>query len=232
MPNIFCLLGSKFAIFGSNLDPMKLTLLLFLLLCLSSLNAQENTEIYVFDIALAYEGIELLNARNVSNNEGYDNQPSFISNDVLVFAGNNNGQTDISEYNFATKLKQWVSQTPAGSEYSPQKYPSKNNLAAVRLDLDGKQGLYEYNPKTNTSSEIVENLQVAYFAFYDDSKILATILSQEKMDLVLIDLNTRSVDTLWKNAGRSLQKIPGTQTMAYTLVNEEKKMDLYVLDMD
>lgn len=211
---------------------MKKLLVLFLISCPRFLFAQDNTEVFVFDIAPAYEGLELLNARNVSNNEGYDNQPAFISNETLVFAGNNDGQTDISEYNFTTQVKKWANPKTDGSEYSPQKFPSNNDLAAVRLDKDGKQRLYKYNSKTGSSIEIIENLEVAYFAFYNDEKILATILANDQMDLVLINLKTRRVDTLLQNAGRSLQKVPKTNSMAYTLVNEEKNLDLYVLNMD
>lgn len=194
--------------------------------------AQDNTEIFVFDIAPAYEGLELLNARNISNNEGYDNQPSFISNETLVFAGNNGGQTDISEYNLTSKLQKWVNKKTEGGEYSPQKFPSSNDFAAVRLDKDGKQRLYKYNPDTGLSSELIENLEVAYFTFYNDEKVLATVLSGSNMNLVMIDLKTKSVTPLFENAGRSLQKVPKTNSMAYTLVNESENLDLYVLDMD
>ena len=211
---------------------MKKSLALLLLICNGLIFAQDNPEVFVLDISFAYEGLELLNARNVSNNEGYDNQPSFISNEALVFAGNNNGQTDISEYNFTSNLQKWVNSKTDGSEYSPQKFPSNNDVAAVRLDKDGKQRLYKYNSETGNSSELIKNLQVAYFTFYNNEKILATVLSGEGMDLVLIDLKAKSVDTLFKNAGRSLQKIPKTNSMAYTLVNEAENLDLYVLDMD
>lgn len=210
---------------------MKKSLIILLLICNGFIFAQNNTEVYVFDISFAYEGLELLNARNVSNNEGYDNQPSFISNEALIFAGNNNGQTDISEYNFTFNLQKWINSKTDGSEYSPQKFPSNNDLAAVRLDKNGKQRLYKYDSETGNSSELIKNLQVAYFAFYNDEKILATVLSGEEMDLVLIDLKTKSTDTLFENAGRSLQKIPKTNSMAYTLVNEEENLDLYVLEM-
>jgi len=104
---------------------MKKLIALSFLLIHGILVAQDNTEIYVFDMAFAYEGLELLNATNISNNEGYDNQPSFISNEAIVFAGNNNGQTDIAQYNLNTKSKTWVNQKTDGSEYSPQKFPFK-----------------------------------------------------------------------------------------------------------
>lgn len=194
--------------------------------------AQENTEIFVFDIAPSYEGLELLNARNISNNEGYDNQPSFISNESVVFAGNNGGQTDISEYNLTSKLQKWVNKPTEGGEYSPQKFPSNNDMAAVRLDKDGKQRLYVYNSEKGTSSELIENLEVAYFTFYNNEKILATVLSGSEMDLVMINLKTKSATPLFENAGRSLQKIPKTNSIAYTLVNEAKNLDLYVMDMN
>lgn len=211
---------------------MKKLLLIFTLFTIHFNYAQENTEVYVFDISPAYEGLELLNARNVSNNEGYDNQPSFISNETLVFAGNNNGQTDISEYNLNSKIKNWVNKETEGGEFSPQKFPSNNDIAAVRLDKDGKQGFYRYNSETGNSSEIIENLQVAYFAFYNDQKILASVLNGKKMDLVMIDLSSKTVDTLFYNAGRSLQKVPKTKSMSYSLVNEEGNLDLYVMQMN
>ncbi|MDC8000517.1 hypothetical protein POV26_05685 [Aequorivita todarodis] len=211
---------------------MKKLLFLFILATSPFTFAQENTEVYVFDIAPAYEGLQVLNARNISNNEGYDNQPSFISNEKLVFAGNNNGQTDISEYDLTSKLQKWVNQKTEGGEYSPQKFPSNEDVAAVRLDKDGLQRLYRYSPATGKSSEIIKDLQVAYFAFYNDKKMLATVLDGDKMDLVLIDVASKTADTLFYNAGRSLQKVPKTNTMSYTLVNDEGNLDLYLLDMD
>ena len=194
--------------------------------------AQTNTEVYVFDIRPAYEGLELLNIQNISNNKGYNNQPSFIANETLVFAGNNEGQTDIVEYSLNTKSKKWFNQKTDGGEYSPQKFPSNEDVAAVRLDKDGLQRLYRYSPATGKSSEIIKDLQVAYFAFYNDKKILATVLDGDKMNLVLIDLQSKKTDTLFYNAGRSLQKVPKTNSMSYSLVNEEGNLDLYLLDMN
>lgn len=211
---------------------MKKLLFLFIIATTLIGFSQENSEVFVFDISQAYEGIELLNARNISNNEGYDNQPSFISNESLVFAGNNNGQTDISEYNLTSKLQKWVNSKTEGGEYSPQKFPSNNDVAAVRLDKDGLQRLYRYDAKTGNSTEIIKGLQVAYFAFYNDKKMLATVLNGDKLDLIMIDLPSKSVDTMFYNAGRSLQKVPNTSSMSYSIVNEEKNLDLYILDMN
>ena len=211
---------------------MKKLLFLFIFTTTFFTFSQENTEVFVFDISHSYEGLELLNGRNISNNEGYDNQPSFISNESVIFAGNNDGQTDISEYNLTSDLQKWVNSKTEGGEYSPQKFPSNNDVAVVRLDKDGLQRLYRYDSKTAQSEEIIENLQVAYFSFYNDKKMLATVLNGEKLDLVIIDLLSKSADTLFYNAGRSIQRVPQTNSMSYSLVNEEKNLDLYLLDMN
>ena len=210
---------------------MRNTIALFFLFSTGILFAQDNTEIYVFDMAFAYEGLELLNAKNISNNAGYDNQPSFTSNETVIFSGNNNGQTDIAEYNLKTGTKKWINKKTDGSEFSPQKFPSNNAIAAVRLDKDGKQRLYSYNLETGKPKKMLENIQVAYFAFYSDEKLLATVLSATEMDLVWMDLKTKSVDTLLQNAGRGLQKIPKSSSMAYTLINEVGNLDLSILDI-
>lgn len=206
--------------------------LLTTLLLTGVLFSQENTEVFLFDISPSYTGLELLNVQNISNNEGYDSQPSFISNETLVFAGNNNGQTDISEYDISSKIKRWVNVKTEGGEYSPQKFPSSTDIAAVRLDKSGKQRLYRYSAKTGEASVLLEDLQVAYFAFYNDQKILASVLNNEKLDLVMVDLHSKSVDTLFSDAGRSIQKVPKSQSISYTLTNESKKLDLYVLDFN
>src|SRR5690606_2913687 len=78
----------------------------------------------------------------------------------------------------------------------------------------------------------IKDLQVTYFTFYNDQKMLATVLDGDKMDLVMIDLPSKTADTLFYNAGRSLQKVPNTNSMSYSLFNEEGNLDLYLLDMN
>ena len=94
------------------------------------------------------------------------------------------------------------------------------------------QRLYKYDSQTGKSTELIKDLQIAYFAFYNDQKILSTVLDGDKMDLVMIDLPLKKADTLFYNVGRSLQKVPKINSMSYSLLNEEGNLDLYLLDMD
>jgi len=204
----------------------------FLFLLFGSISfSQNNPDIFLFDLAPANEGLELLNMRNISNNTGYDNQPSFQTDNLILFAGNNNGQTDIAQYNIEYKSVSWYNILTEGGEYSPQKFPSLNDVAAVRLDPDGLQRLYKYNFNAGKSSILIPDLQIAYFTFYDDNRILASVLSNDKLDLVLIDLQKKTNDTLLKNVGRCIQKIPKSNSMSYTVINQDKNLDLYIWDI-
>ncbi len=194
--------------------------------------AQENAQIVVLTIEPVYEGLQLTNFKNISNNDGYNNQPSFSSNETVLFAGNNAGQTDISEYNLNSNIQKFINSKTDGSEYSPQKFPSNNDVAAVRLDKDGLQRLYRYNSESGNSSELIKDLQVAYFAFYNNNTILATVLDGDQMALVKIDLQNKKADTIVQNVGRSVHKIPKLKFMSYSSVNNEKNLDIYMMNME
>lgn len=215
-----------------NYISMKKAFPLLLLLIGYFAIAQENTEVYLMDIASVYSGLEVYNFKNISNNSEYDNQPSFIDNNTVVFAGNNINQTDISVYNISSEEKTFFNSPTEGGEYSPMPIPGSENIAAVRLDPDGKQRLYVYDKK-DKNTEAIPNLQVAYYAFKDKNILLASVLSLDGLDLIVANLQTQKVDTLKYNAGRSIHKVPNTKrTMSYTFLNSAGNYDIYQFDME
>lgn len=206
--------------------------LLFLSLCSFQFlaHAQDDSGIFIFDIQRHENTLDLSNPIEVPHQKGYNNQPFFISDDEILFASENDGQPDIAKFNIITGKIQWMHPKTEGGEYSPQPIPDSDNIAAVRLDPDGLQRLYEYDVTNNTSSLVIPDIQVAYFTFINQENIMATVLNEESMDLVTINLKTQKTDTLASQAGRSLSKIPNTSTLSYTLYNENEQLDLYTYD--
>jgi hypothetical protein len=119
----------------------------------------------------------------------------------------------------------------SGGEYSPQLAADGLGFTAVRLDTTGLQRLYYYD-QTGASRRMLTDLQVAYYAFQDENTLLASVLSEERLDLVLADLQKEKIDTLLTNSGRSIHTIPNSTAMSYTLLNEEGNFDIYQLDME
>lgn len=171
--------------------------------------SQPNTEVFLFDLNAKNDGFELSNFKNISNNEGYDNQPSFWGNNTILYAGTRNEQTDIVKYNIEDSSKKWLSDTE-GSEYSPTRIPFQDTFSAIRLDSDGKQLLYRYDLKNETNNPIINDLVIGYHSWIDQNTLVASVLEGNMMSVYLIDLVSGKRQMIDDNVGRSLHKTPYT----------------------
>ena len=208
---------------------MSLRLSLGLVILSTTLFAQPDTDIFLMDITTSDQGIKISNFSNISNNPGYDSQPSF-ADETLLYAGTVDNQTEILAYQLNTGTITQMNKATSGGEYSPQLALDGEGITAVRLDTTGLQRLYYYN-KTGESSRMLKELQVAYYTFNDKNTMLASVLSDDRLDLVLADLKIEKIDTILQNSGRSIHNIPNSHAMSYTLLNEDGNYDIYQLDM-
>ena len=184
--------------------------------------AQPSTEVYLFDLTETESGFNLSNPVNVSDNAGYDNQPSFTSDGkALLYASTRNEQTDILWYDISSGNKNWLSKTQGG-EYSPVLTPDGIFVSAVRLDPDGLQLLYKYSIKEQTSEVLVPGLTIGYYAWTSESTIIAFVLG-DPPTLQKIDLKSGENIVLQNNPGRSIHKIPGTQDFSFVDKSDSKK---------
>ncbi len=177
---------------------------------------------YLINYRDTNEKIKLINPVNISNNEGYDNQPSFYDDNTILFSSTRNKQTDIALYNIKEGTTTWVSNTPLGGEYSPIKIPGRETVSAIRLDTSGLQRLYEYNLKSGKSSILLKDLKVGYHVWYNKDILVSSVLVDDRMDLVVSNLKNKTNDTLQKNVGRSLHKIPNSDLISF-ISKEHKK---------
>lgn len=195
---------------------MKKTILgvLFSSLLSLSLLAQQDTEVYLTDISTTDGKLTFGTPRNVSNNEGYNNQPSFNDNDRLLFASTRENQTDIAQYDTQTGAVKWLTDTKDGSEYSPTKMPNAASFSSIRLDTDGLQRLYGYPLEGGNSKITVEDAKIGYHIWYSETILVATVLVENRMDLVVFNLEKKTNKVLQENVGRSLHNIPNTELVS------------------
>jgi len=191
--------------------------ILFLILSFASIQlfAQPNTEVFLAEIETIDGKVQLLNLRNISNNHGYDNQPSFFDDKTILFSSTRNGQTDIAKYDIPSTKITWVSNTQTGSEYSPLRIPESDKISSVRLDTSGLQRLYAYSLEINNSELIRDDAKVGYHFWYSKDILMNTVLVENRMDLVLSNLKEKTNTTIEKNVGRSLHKIPNSDLISY-----------------
>jgi len=158
--------------------------------------AQSNTEVYLFNIIPNDNTVTLTNQQNISNNDGYDNQPSFYNDNQVLFASTRNGQTDIASYNVRDGKVSWINDTGFGSEYSPTKIPNQKAVSAIRLDTTGLQRLYSYDFKTGKHKEVV---------------IISYISKEsEKWEI-------KSLDPITGATQKIIETIPGAEDMCWLI---------------
>ncbi|HDZ14017.1 MAG TPA: steroid delta-isomerase, partial [Pricia sp.] len=194
---------------------MKTTCIAVLFFTILSVAAQTNTEVYLLDVKTVDGKTEILNPRNISNNEGYDNQPSFYDGETILFSSTRNGQTDIARYDIPSDSVSWITDTASGSEYSPLKIPGKNSISAIRLDTTGLQRLYEYSIWDGSSTELLKDLPVAYHVWYSKDIVVSSVLGDTHMNLVVSNLADAKNRIIEQNVGRSLHKIPDTDLISF-----------------
>lgn len=209
---------------------MRLLILLLFPLVIWSQNPPE-TEVFLFDITSSETGISIQNGINISNNPGYDNQPSFYDDETVLFAKTRGNLTDVAGYSLKFDKTFWLNTSPLGGEYSPQRIPNSKDFTAVRLDTTGLQRLYRYDIKTTASVILIPEYKIAYYAFYDETTLVASVINGDKLNLILFDLANDTQTLITKNSGRSIQKVPGTNSISYTVINDEQQLDLYLLEL-
>lgn len=202
----------KISIFKKTLH-MRYTLIILCLLPLFNFS-QTNTEVFLFDLETKNAKLEINNPKNLSNNEGYDNQPSFLNERYIIFASTRNEQTDIAKYDLRYDSKSWINFSEGG-EYSPLKIPNKNEVSAVRLDKDGKQRLYSYNLSNGESKELIPNLVVAYYTWFSEDIIVSAVIENESLNLYVSNLKKKTNTKLADNVGRSFHRIPSSNLISF-----------------
>ena len=191
--------------------------------------AQTNTEVFLIKLSSENGKITLGPALNISNNPGYDNQPSFYNDNIVLFSSSRDQQTDIASYALNRKEISWISDSPEASEYSPLKIPGKKRVSAIRLEEDGRQRLYTYPLEKGKSKELLPDLKVGYHVWLDENTIVCTVLVDNRMDLVVANLKNKTHYTLHKNVGRSLHKIPNSALISF-VSREGQKFTVKSLD--
>lgn len=187
---------------------------IFLLSALNNL-AQSGSEIYLFDLKSKKGEVAISNPINITNHKGYDNQPSFDSENSLIYYSsfNEDGRADIKTYHYKKKETKSFTTTPE-REYSPTLTPDKHFISCIIQRDNEAQDLGKYPVSGGTPDVIIDNLIVGYHAWMDNSHLALFILG-DVMTLHLYQLPTRQDTILASNIGRSLHKIPGERAFSF-----------------
>jgi dipeptidyl aminopeptidase/acylaminoacyl peptidase len=165
---------------------------------------------------------------NISNNAGYDNQPSFLPDGSgLLFSSNRDGkQTDIYRYDIASKKLSQVTSTP-DSEYSPTVTPDGRTFSVIRVEADNTQRLWRFDLDGSNPRLILENIKpVGYHAWIDDTHLALFVLGSGSAPatLQLADTTTGVATVAVTGIGRSILIRPSKGTVSYLATGETPRV--------
>jgi Tol biopolymer transport system component len=190
---------------------------------LTFINAQTGSEIYLFDLLSVDDKYAIANPVNISDNPGYDNQPSFMKNGrQILFSSTRDGQQDICLYHIKSGKKTWMTDTQ-GSEYSPLQIGTSNAFSAIRLDLDGTQLLYKYSMYSGKPKVLVKDLKIGYHCWIDRKKLITFVLG-DPHTLQLNNIQSNSNRVMDNTIGRTILKLPKSNRVAYISKKEKQWM--------
>lgn len=132
------------------------------LLAVCSLSAvAAGTDVYLFDRQNNYKFVA-----NISDRDGYDNQPSFtIDGDTILYSSDRNGgQTDIFMYDINTGQTSNLTNTPDKNEYSAQPR-SKKRFNYILQEGVPYQNLWHTTYEKGPSKRVLTSfVPAAYYA--------------------------------------------------------------------
>lgn len=175
------------------------------------------TEVFLAPLTIGASGVAVGAPVNISNNPGYDNQPSFLpDSSAVIFTSNRDGkQNDIYRWDIANRQLVELTHT-AENEYSPLVSPDGKSFVCVhgteqslfRYDLDGANPRLAYQH----GKELI-----GYHVWITDTQIAAFVLGAGGLPntLQVIDTTTGKAEQITTNIGRSLLMRPGTTAVSF-----------------
>jgi len=201
---------------------MKPVILFISVTSLASLAAQQaasNPEIFLAQINLSARPMISASLTNVSNNPGYDNQPSFLPDgSAVLFSSVRSGtQYDIYKYDVASQKVVPVTNSP-DNENSPIVTPDGKTFSAVRSEVPigaENQRLWRFNlDGSNPSVMLPEVRRIGYHVWVDATHLLLFVLGSPN-SLQFADTATGTAEVIDQRIGRSLLLRPKTGTVTY-----------------
>jgi dipeptidyl aminopeptidase/acylaminoacyl peptidase len=196
-------------------------------------NAQEGSEIYLFNFNIDADHFSLSNARNITNSPGYDNQPQFLPDgESLLYSSDDGfGQTDIYRYNIKARSERRMTFTP-GSEFSPTITPDGNYFSCIILEKNNDQYLWKYPIKGAVPQKVTSVSPIGYHCWINPD-LIGVFVVGEPNTLKLVDLNSDQAEQIADSPGTTLLKMPeGDNLMSYVDLSDDKNWSIKKLNTE
>ncbi|MDJ0656058.1 MAG: hypothetical protein QNJ40_17985 [Xanthomonadales bacterium] len=176
------------------------------------------TDIFLLKLAEA-EGGHGVALTNITDRQGYDNQPYFSKDGWLYYTRIENGQADIFRYDPSQGSISPVTRSPE-SEYSPKPLPGEMALSVIRVGADNRQ-LLETVPLDGLAQprSLFPDIEPVGYHAWITPETAALFVLGEPMTLQVATLGGKP-RVAAENIGRALVSVPGRELAAFVLKSD------------
>ena len=189
---------------------------LLLAFATSTAMAQGGSDLYVASFHESGTHVSIGRPVNVTTRVGYDNQPAFTADGrALLFTSiREDAQADIWRLTLATSAVERLTHTME-SEYSATRTPDGLAMSVIRVERDSTQRLWRFPFDGSTPTVLLPALRpVGYHVWVNEANLGAFILGDPNA-LVLADPRTQRVDTVARDIGRALVRVPDRDAFTF-----------------
>lgn len=178
--------------------------------------APPSTDVFLTDMQGHGSRLKFGHPVNITNRDGYDNQPAFMPNGAsLLFVSIREGsQPDVYRYNLWDHSTVQVTATTEG-EFSPTPFDSGRFFSVIRVEADQTQRLWKFPAGGGAPELVLENIKpVGYHCWLDENTVALFVLGKPAT-LQIADIRTGKAEIVESNIGRSLQLRPGDGALTF-----------------
>jgi hypothetical protein len=205
-----------------------------LLLCSGTAAAQPATDIFVADVSLHGGMLHIGEPVNVTERDGYDNQPWFLPDGrSFLYVSGRDGQTDVFRYDLTARTATQLTHTPQ-NEYSPSLPGDGSRMLVVRWANDMSTGaLWWYTTDGEPLAPAPGSVpRVGYYALADEHT-LALFINDSIQSFMLADTRTGDTTRVGSDMGGSGPRaVPGRRAVSYLRRHDDGSRWLTRLDLD
>ena len=191
------------------------------------------TDIYELAFSGQLETLKEATPQPISVVPGYDNQPFYTPDGAAVlFTANRDGkQTDIYEFDRATRRVRQLVATPEG-EYSATITPDGKGFSAIRVEADGTQRLWRFDRNGSNPKVVLSDIKpVGYHAWVDADRLVLFVLGKPStLQTALVSTGKGTVVAI--DVGRSIQRMPGGSAISFVERVKSRDYEYWVKELD
>ena len=192
-----------------------------------------DADIFLLDLSLKSQPVQVGKPVNITQRKGYDNQPSFTPDGagILYTSMREDGQTDIYSYDFLQNATTQLTRTPE-SEYSPTVTPDGTYFSVIRVEKNKTQRLWKF-PISGTGEPtlVLEKVKPVGYHCWLSPDWLALFILGTPNSLQLAHVSTGDTTRIENSIGRCLLKIPGKNALSFVHKRTDTDWEIKQLDL-